>query len=60
MKKSDDRYEDMPNKKEFYREKLKEVADKKSSGKKMKKGDFLMYKFIFNEIDPDGVGIISK
>ena len=26
----------------------------------MKKGDYMMYKFIFNEIDPDNVGIISK
>jgi len=26
----------------------------------MRKGDYMMYKFIFNEIDPDNVGVISK
>jgi hypothetical protein len=56
-----DAYEGMPNEKEYYRKKLAKIAKLKGSKKqKLRKADFLMYKFIFNEIDPDGVGLISK
>jgi len=50
----------MPKSKQHYREKLQEVAKNKQKGNIMKKGDYMMYKFIFNEIDLDNVGVISK